>query len=69
MDDVAAMFPPSESAEMRPEPDWEEVHRELRRGKRTTRRLLWGSSTARSDGVDVLPQDVPGGLCCVLEVY
>ncbi len=31
----------SEALERKPEPDWEETHRELRRGKGVTRRLLW----------------------------
>ena len=39
----AKLFPPAtaELAERRPLPDWRAVHRELRRGRHVTLRLLW----------------------------
>lgn len=39
----ATLFPPptAELAARRPEPDWRAVHRELKRGKHVTLRLLW----------------------------
>lgn len=39
----ATLFPPrtAELARRRPVPDWREVHKELRRGKHVTLRLLW----------------------------
>ena len=39
----ARMFPPpsAELANRRPVPDWREIHRELKRGKHVTMRLLW----------------------------
>ena len=46
LDEVAAeakLFPPptTELASSRPVPDWREVHRELKRGRHVTLRLLW----------------------------